>query len=380
MLQKKEILIVEAENSLHILASFFAFIFAIGLYFISFFKFPVDTTILDTHVRAINMESTRVQSILFMILMGFLVIICTCMLLCTKVKIFFNTDKVSVASAILLVIASIVFGSWSKQFLQGFLFVAVFLIFLRTRWFALISNVYSQSIFSCSLPYEKVFSWILACIVVVYITIFLVAPLATPLLISGATELRGIEGHYAVTVLPGFDLIGGVERANYGLGMPLLTALALKVFALFKISNVSLVQAVKLNQLIAVVLICFLSFLTNRKYFPYVMAMALGMTAFTLSNVGIAVGYPNQSGIRYIPILTSLIVLVMELHRAQLRVWVLASTAAIFVILSPETGLATTAGYITATILKKYIPITPISSIARTLLWFGVAMNTKKMV
>jgi hypothetical protein len=361
-----------SESSLHTLAAAFAIVFAIGLFALHLFKFPMDATILDTQYQV---ESSRAQTIFYQTLLGLFAVICAAVLW-PNAKIIPSVGWADQVLAAVVVIAAIFLGSWSKQFLQGFIVVAAVLTCSRARWFDPISSVWTRSRLVQVQPFTGVFFWLIISIILVYFTLFLIAPLATPLLIHGAGELRAIEGHYAATVLPGFDFIccsevGTIEHANYGLGMPLLIALALKVLAFFGVSNTALVQAVKLNQLIAVAMICALSFLTNRKYFPYVMALALGMTAFTLSNVGIAVGYPNQSGIRYIPILASLIVLVLEMRRAQLRIWLLASAAAIFVIMSPETGLATTAGYIVATVLKRYTPKTPIASIAGTFMWFG---------
>lgn len=374
----------ESENSLHTLTAVFAIIFATGLFLLHFFKFPVDATILDTQVSMHNLESTRAQGMFYLALLGLFATICAVVLLWPNAKIIPRVGRVDQALTAVVVIAAICLGSWSGRFLFGFLSAAALLTFSRMSWFDPIPSVWTRSSIMRGRPFAGILFWLLIGSVFVYLIVFLIAPLAMPLSIHGVPELLAVESHYATTVLPGFDLIccsevGAIERARYGLGMPLLTALALKGLAFFGISNTALVQAVKLYQLIAVVMICILSFLTNRKYFPYVMALALAMTAYTLSNVGVAVWYPNQSGIRYIPLLASLIVLVLEMRRAQLRIWLLASAAAIFVIMCPETGLATTAGYIVAAVLKRYAPKTPIASIAGTFMWFGAVFALTMM-
>lgn len=374
-----------SERSLRTVTAIFSITFAIGLFLLRFFKFPLDPSLLDTQVRLLNLESTRAQSIYYVTLLGLFAAICAAILLRPNAKIIPSMDRAEQVLVVAVVIAAIFLGSWSWQFFFGFFFVAALIIFSRTRGSAPISIIWTRSSFVQKLPWAGILFWLLIGLVFIYIAVFLIAPMTTPLLVQRAVELPRIEGHYAVSVLPGFDFIccsevGKIERANYGLGIPLFTAWALGVFSFLGLPDTALVQSVKLNQLIAVLLICILSFLANRKYFPYVMALALGMTAFTLSNVGIAVSYPNQSGIRYIPILVSLVVLVLELRRTQLRIWLLAPASAIFVIMNPETGLATTAGYMVAAVLKKYNPKSPITSVAETVVQYGAFFAVTMLV
>lgn len=363
----------KTKNCLYSLTASFTLIFTIGLFVLHFFKFSVDTTILETHVRALNNESSWAQGMFYFMLLGLFAMLCASALLWPNAKITLGASRTDRILAIAVVMVAFLGGYRSKQFLLGFLFVALLLAFARMLNFYRPPIIFTQLDRARTQTFQAVLFWLSASIVFIYITIFAIVPLATPLLVQEPFELSAIEGHYAMTVLPGSDLFkkGVVEHTNYGLGMPLLTALALKLLALFGVSGTALVQAVKLNQLIAIAMICIVCVLINRKFFPYIMVLVLGMTAFTLSNISSAVFYPNQSGIRYIPILASLIVLVLEMRRAQLRIWLLASASAVLLIISPETGLAATAGYIVAVVLKRYSPQTPVTSIFGSLVWFG---------
>lgn len=352
-------------------------VFTVSLFILHFFRFPLDATILETQVRIINLESTRAQTILYMTLFCSFAVICALTLLFPGVRIIpykIYSDALIIA---IVVIMAIVLGSWSRQFLLGLLFVAGGLTFLRTCWPIIDYGLWVKFAPGRIKLIDRLIFWMMIGGVGCYIIFFMLLPLSVPLLIHSATELRGIEGHYAVTALPGFDLVccsgeQKVKHINYGAAMPLLTAASLKLFSFFGMSETDLVRTVKLNQVIAGVLICVLGYLTNKKYYPYVIALLLGLTAFTLSNVGIAVGYPNQSGIRYIPALAALIVLVLELRRLKPRIWLLALAAALVVIMNPETGIATTVGYVVAVILKNYIPQAPIASTSKTLAQFMV--------
>lgn len=458
-------------------AAVFMLVLTVGLFILQSFKFQVDATILETHVRALHLQSTRAQTALYLTLLGLFATICTITLLFPSIRIVpyaVHSDQIIMA---IVMVTAIVFGSWTREFLLGFLFTAVALILLWGKWPIMDPDSWSKlssgerrqlagrvifwilmagvgcyilplatpslihstfellgiKIYSTATLMDQVKMAIVRVITIAlgstqfllgllfaaiaiailrvkwpimnpdswtnflsgrwmqmagsalfwlavagagcYFILFVLLPLATPLLVHNGPEMRGIEGHYSVTVLPGFDLCcsrdGEVQRANYGVAMPLLTALSLKVSSFFGVPDTDLVRAVKLNQLIAAVMICVLSYLLNKKNYPYIMVLALGLTAFTLSNVGMAVGYPNQSGIRFIPALAALIMLVLELRRARLRIWLLASVAALAVIMNPETGMATTVGFVVAVILKGYIPQAPIASTARALAQFA---------
>ena len=375
----------EPERSLQALAATFTIAFAVGLFVLHLFKFPLDATFLDSHVRVLRLESSRAQVAFYLTMLCLLATACAALLLSPNAKIILSVRGADQILAISVVIAAIVLGSWARSFLSGFLSVAALLICSRASWLGRPSSAWKWLSLMSSQRFGGVLSWFFIGIVFVYFTIFLVFPFTTPLLITGASESVWVESHYALTVLPGFDLVccptvGMIERSNYGPALPLLTAFALKALPLAGIPDTTLVQAVKMFQIVAAAIICVLSFLVNRKASPYVMALALGMTAFMLGNATSAIGYPNQTGIRYVIFLVSILVLVLETRRAQSRIWLLASASALFVLMSPETGVAATAGYVVAAVLKGYISTSPIASIARTLTRFGAVFATTTVV
>ncbi len=372
----------DAESSILTLTAAFTMIFALGLFSLHLFDFPLNAEILDCHVRRLNLESTRAQVMFYLTLLGLFAAICGAALIWPNAKMMPNITRVHPLLLIVVVVVAIFLGSWSKRFLLGFSFFALLIFFSRTHWFDQLIAARMES----RIPLFQLFTgrgfWLLT--VSIYIIFFLILPLATPFPIQDGAQLRAMEGHYAVTVIPGFDFlccseVGTIERANYGLGMPLFTALSLKLFSLFGLPDTVLVRVVMLSQVVAVAMICVLSFLVNRKYCLYVMALALGMTTFILSNVGPVLVFPNLTGIRYIPILVSLILLVLEMRREHWRVWLLASASAVLVIMSPETGLATTAGFIVALLLKRYDTRMPIISLSKTLVIFMVTFMVTGM-
>jgi hypothetical protein len=73
-----------SESSLHTLAAAFAIVFAIGLFALHLFKFPMDATILDTQYQV---ESSRAQTIFYQTLLGLFAVICAAVLLWPNAKI-----------------------------------------------------------------------------------------------------------------------------------------------------------------------------------------------------------------------------------------------------------------------------------------------------
>jgi len=367
-------------NVAGLLTVFLMVVFGVGLFVLYFFKSPVDPEIRTAHVQILGMQSTHAQIKLYLGLIGLLTIICVTALIRPQARLFSDAvPGIRVLPLIVFILAIILgAGSAPKGFSIGFLLVAAFIFFRTKGWLRHKTGTWrSLSVSSLQRSGNWQF-WLMTGVLVIFLGAFLFLPLSTPLIIHGAAEFIAKETHYAVTVLPGFDFIccsdvGTIERANYGLGMPLLSAFALKALSLAGIADPTLVQVVKLYQIVAAVLICILSFFLNRRASPYVAVLALGMTAYSLTNISDAVGAPNQSGIRYIIFLTALLVLVLETRKARPRIWLLASAAAIFFLLSPEAGLATTAGYLVAMVLKGYSPASPIASITRVVMYFGVS-------
>jgi len=366
--------IVKVDNNIRALTALISIIFVLGFFVLSLFNFAVSAEILDVQVSILDLESTRPQVIFYLLLLGLFATVCAVLLLWPNVEIIPKMGQVDHLILTALIVVAVIFGSWPKMFLSGFIIVLLICLLSSAPWVEKIAGTSIGSKLVRVNFFSGRFFWLLTGGILIFMFIFSILPLTKPLPIWDDAHFQWVDGHYAATVLPGFDLLshGSVERANYGLAMPMLTAFSLKLFSLFGFSNKALEQVVMLHQLLALVMIGVLSFLTNKKYFPHVMALALGMTMFTLSNTSPIAGLPNQSGIRYIPILASLIILVMEMRREQVRIWLLASTAAFLVIMNPETGLAATAGYIVAVILNRYDREKPAVSLFATVFRFGL--------
>lgn len=99
----------ESENSLHTLAAAFAIVFAIGLFALHLFKFPMDATILDTQYQV---ESSRAQTIFYQTLLGLFAVICASVLLWPNAKIIPSVGWADQVLAVAVVIAAIFLGSW----------------------------------------------------------------------------------------------------------------------------------------------------------------------------------------------------------------------------------------------------------------------------
>lgn len=165
-----------------------------------------------------------------------------------------------------------------------------------------------------------------------------------------------IDGHYAVTVLSGLDLVHGntVQNVNYGISMPILTASYLYLLSIFDYSKYGLVDAVKFYQLVAIVIIGLILYIKEGKNIAIPLLLIIGLTAYTTANTGIAIGYPNQSGIRYIPLIIGLLLFAVEMKNKIPRTWVLAFISSFCTVMNPETGFALTLGLLFASMLVAY--------------------------
>ena len=122
------------EPNFFVVASVFMLVFTVGLFILHFFKFPVDATILETHVRLLNLESTQVQTKLYLTLLSLFAIICAITLLFPSVRMIPRATHLDPLIMIMVMVMAIVLGSWSRAFYLGFLVVAGALIVLRARW------------------------------------------------------------------------------------------------------------------------------------------------------------------------------------------------------------------------------------------------------
>jgi|SRR5580658_4254312 hypothetical protein len=354
------------------IAALFTLVFTIGLFVLSRYEFPLDPTILASHVEEFRMQSTRPQFYFYLTLLGLFGSLCALLLLRPDARIVPSAGRWHLLLMGCVVAAAIALGSWSNPFMTGMVVAAFGLAVARFR-----SNRQPSS----ARPPASVSSLAALGLITAFVVIIQVAPLARPLPVRDVTGWVVGQAHYA-GLLPGFDLACcsrgvGIERLDYGVGMALLTAGAVDLFQAFGAPDGMLVQLVRTYQIIAVAMVCLSSWLANRRLAPQVALLALGLAGFTLGNIGLAVALPNQSGIRYIFFLAALIVLTLEIRRPPVRDWVLVPAAALFTLLSPEIGAAILATFGVASLLGRYDPKAPATTIGlvavRTIAIFLVA-------
>lgn len=141
----------------------------------------------------------------------------------------------------------------------------------------------------------------------------------------------------------------------------------LKIFLILGISSANLVLCVKIFQIIAVSLISLILWQVNRKatlWGALIISLAVG---FTLNNLSAAVFCPNQSGIRFVPLLFSLLIIALASIKKEPQFWLLGTTMSLVILLNPETGLATLEGMLVLIVLKAYHPKVPFQSIFKAL-------------
>ncbi len=177
-------------------------------------------------------------------------------------------------------------------------------------------------------------------------------------------------------MLPGYDMIccqttGNVSRANYGIGMPILTAAILRAQEYFGASVGNLQLAVRIGDLLLVALILLGLRLLNRRHFWWLTAVVLiGLPALALNSDT----RPNLVGLRYVPFMVGTVVLIVLSRRTAKPIDVLtaALTSGLAVAISPETGIALALGFVAFLIITWYRPCSPLASLTKILMAFTV--------
>jgi hypothetical protein len=179
-------------------------------------------------------------------------------------------------------------------------------------------------------------------------------------------------------VLPGFDLTccqqtGTVESARYGMAMPLLSTVSLKVLQGFGRGPADLLSTVRVYQIVALALILVGLRLLSRRRFFWLAGIAIILTAPYLALS--AESRPNLVGIRYVPFLVGLIVLILLSRHGPRRtdLPVAAAMSGLLLVGSPEAGLAMTVGFGAFLVVDGYRPTQPFRSLIRRALPFGTA-------
>ncbi len=343
-----------------------------GFFLLSFGTRHATDEILSEHISLYDLQSSANQRLGYICLL----LILACLILFALLGAAFSTretisflrfDHVIMMGAVF----ALTFGAKERLNMAGILLA----------WLSWpIGKLISKHSLASSTPIQHIkriveSKVVAASLVLIALALLWCMPLASPLVISSLTELRWVESHYAATVLPGFDMVSGrstgtIERANYGVGMPVLVAACLFTGQLFGAQEMGLVTVVKIYQLIAIVLIGAIILLQNRRYGYHIFLLVIAASSFTLSGMGMAIGIPNQSGVRYVPILAGILCFAFELRRKQPRVYVLGIIAGAVTAFSPETGLALTAGLLAASILCRFNVRSRVWSLYSSLLSF----------
>jgi hypothetical protein len=224
---------------------------------------------------------------------------------------------------------------------------------LATAWVA--SRVYASRIYTRIRTLSKFMAWYMRnaptidLATLAMLVFFLwILPFSFDLPITDLTELSWIDSHYSYTVLGGYEIYqnGIMGRTFYGMGMPILTMLQLKIASLVSSDYINLVDSVKAYQLIALLLFFSILYRTNKKLWVRYGLFTVAISAWTFSNIGTAIGYPNQSGIRFIPLIAALLASHFAINRFQLSrlVVTIGCIAGVSIWLNVETGLAFMAG------------------------------------
>lgn len=355
------------------LALAFTFLFLIGLYLLSLHKFSMDPAILDFQVKAWGMDSNKYHSIFYLSLVGLIAASCLIILLSRNDRVTISQSMADRVIFFVIIVMSIVFGTCSRVFMMSFVGFFFVLMVLNINYFQVTILKIFESRESSSRLLTFCERWIPPGLLAGYLLVFMILPIGFPLLVGDATTFSFVEFHYAETVLRGFSLnmYGGIESCSgYGLGMTLLTALVLKVYQLIGLPGTAIVQSVKVNQVVFVILLGILCYILNRKHFLVLILLVLGVTSFTLSNIGMSLIAPNQSGVRFIPVLVLLIFISMEFKRECPRFWILAIVSAICTVMNPETGIAATAGSLVGVVLHGYSHKKPFVSLVTPFVGF----------
>lgn len=217
------------------------------------------------------------------------------------------------------------------------------------------------------------------CVAALYVFLAFLLPFLTPVLILNAESLVASSSHYAMLLLPGFDMVccaetGLAEHSEYGLSIMLLTAIGYQAMqGVAGTPEETILFVLKFYQLAAAGLLVYTARLLNRKYYYLIAALAL-LASTSLAASGNSIYFPNQSGIRFLPLLVGIAALAFQAANAQSQPVALGLVSGAIFALSPECGIVILAGYVVYLGLTKFDPSEPFSSTLGSFgLYFGSA-------
>jgi hypothetical protein len=322
-----------------ITAMFFTAVVAATCYFLNRQVFPVNPDILSTHVSLLSLDSTEYQKRSFVY---FVVVLATACVLLTKSwlhpeKLASNAHCAVFSAVALLLI--LLLSDWDPNNYRGFA-CAILL------WFSLLKLAGVPGAIDVLIGFQKALTspLVLAGLLCVLVSVLWVLPLSFPLEVNNLNDLIWVDAHYSATVLGGYDFLHSenghrFKSLNYGIALPVLTAAYLQASQFISVSASTLPMAVKFFQLVAALLIAAIFYVRDRRNFLLGTFVVLVTVAYTLGNTGQAVKFPNQSGIRYLPLLAGILGVAFELSKNRFRIWVLSLIGGSLLASNVETGI-----------------------------------------
>lgn len=347
-----------------VLVSAFTLFVALLLRSLQLIELPMDAFILPGHVSHFGLENSRLQLLAYVGVLGCISLLCLWLLLKPTIPIFseMETQPISILGATLFAVTLLVIGDKPVGFSFGF--VLTYAV-LTLRPAVLASPIFQSRIF---------FNIVMA-LLVAYVAVYLVLPFFLQPIVGNLERVITIELHYAMTVLPGYDLLccgdaGAVERSNYGISMLLLSALSGQISSFFVPLDQQLVFGVKIVQWVVLGLLLLAFRLVNKRNFLLIFATVIFL-APSLNAFGKAIYFPNQAGIRYLPFALGAILLACGMRVSKPKIIPFALATSVLLLLSPATGLAIFCGVLVFLILRRYRVDAPFKSISLSVIPFS---------
>ena len=324
---------------------------SLAMYIALQYDTPVSSDIMSPLRILLEIQSTTLQKISFLVFVGSSAIFILFISFSNNYN-YFKIRKISLVISSFTALAVIVLSN-DHSIINGykmyiFCILGAILLSLRKKEFFLnlINKFESLQTFNREKKF-KVNQWLI-CLLLITFIIFWFIPFFYQLHISTLSELIWIDSHYAVTMLGGYELAsdGSLAKSYYGLGMPLIVSSLLKLTGGINGVDTNIVLLVKLTQMLLILIVAAIFYFRARFTWPFWMLLVMALTMFTLSNFGIAIGYPNQSGLRFLPIVFSLLLISFITQKSNTRYfcYLTALICSFTVLLSPETGIILVCG------------------------------------
>ena len=341
-------------------------------------NFAVNGSVLSTHITLFDIQPTHYQKLSYFVLVISLALVCGFIL-------FFGSRSESsgsprlVNAIVLMALTAFILLGRTRTF-QFYVYGVAILLMLAAVAVNIpdqdrIAARSRQKLESLTRPfaavgasYGRFLPWVLL-LILVYAGV--VAPFGSGHLVDGLDHFIVVQNHYASTVLSGFDHYccsetGSLGKTGYGAAITMLVSGAYALNELLGRPATTIVEIVKYYQIAFAALLIVLSMVINPRHGALIAVLMIGTTVFTISSGAYSVGFPNQTGVRFIPAIAGLIVMAVITLRLNLPTLTYCLVAAFFssllIMSTPGLGLAVVAGFFVASLLKTYAPEQPVLS------------------